>query len=340
MSKRAGEFITLDELLAEVGVDAARWFFASRARDDRHRLRHRAGQEAVEREPRLLRPVRARPDRVDPAQGRRGRAGAGDRRRRARSRARPRRRWPGRSPASRRSSRTPSRPRRPRASPPTPPSSRRRSTASTATRGSSTPDEPERSAARLALAERRADHARQRARRCSGSPRPTRCSAATASARAAAGQARRAGDLGGRRRVVRGDEDPARRAAGAGRTWPTPPAAFERGRWRPSRTRSASASVSQAVSMTTAQAPSGPSITASRSPPQPAAAVVAAAAGDAASRSQIASWNSPNVSWSGTVQPAPSRSRGRPGGSRRPAPRRRRTSRGGGSARSTRASSS
>ena len=31
MSKRSGEFITLDELLAEVGVDAARWFFASRA---------------------------------------------------------------------------------------------------------------------------------------------------------------------------------------------------------------------------------------------------------------------------------------------------------------------
>src|SRR5580765_6276033 len=31
MSKRAGEFITLDELLGEVGVDAARWFFASRS---------------------------------------------------------------------------------------------------------------------------------------------------------------------------------------------------------------------------------------------------------------------------------------------------------------------
>jgi arginyl-tRNA synthetase len=31
MSKRSGEFITLDELLAEVGADAARWFFASRA---------------------------------------------------------------------------------------------------------------------------------------------------------------------------------------------------------------------------------------------------------------------------------------------------------------------
>ncbi len=31
MSKRTGEFITLDELLEEVGVDAARWFFGSRA---------------------------------------------------------------------------------------------------------------------------------------------------------------------------------------------------------------------------------------------------------------------------------------------------------------------
>ena len=31
MSKRSGAFITLDELLDEIGVDAARWFFASRA---------------------------------------------------------------------------------------------------------------------------------------------------------------------------------------------------------------------------------------------------------------------------------------------------------------------
>ena len=31
MSKRAGEFVTLDELLFEAGVDAARWFFASRS---------------------------------------------------------------------------------------------------------------------------------------------------------------------------------------------------------------------------------------------------------------------------------------------------------------------
>src|SRR4029079_8439642 len=31
MSKRAGEYVTLDELLEEAGGDAARWFFASRA---------------------------------------------------------------------------------------------------------------------------------------------------------------------------------------------------------------------------------------------------------------------------------------------------------------------
>jgi arginyl-tRNA synthetase len=31
MSKRAGEFVTLDELLEEIGVDAARWFFGARA---------------------------------------------------------------------------------------------------------------------------------------------------------------------------------------------------------------------------------------------------------------------------------------------------------------------
>jgi len=31
MSKRSGEFITLDEVLAEVGVDAARWYFSARA---------------------------------------------------------------------------------------------------------------------------------------------------------------------------------------------------------------------------------------------------------------------------------------------------------------------
>ena len=63
--------------------------------DDRDRLRHRAGEEAVGREPGLLRPVRACAHRVDPAQGRRGRPDAGSRRlgppgRRTRGAARPR----------------------------------------------------------------------------------------------------------------------------------------------------------------------------------------------------------------------------------------------------------
>jgi len=33
MSKRAGEFVTLEDLLAEIGVDAARWFLLSRSHD-------------------------------------------------------------------------------------------------------------------------------------------------------------------------------------------------------------------------------------------------------------------------------------------------------------------
>ena len=33
MSKRAGEFITLDELIDEIGDDAARWFLLARSHD-------------------------------------------------------------------------------------------------------------------------------------------------------------------------------------------------------------------------------------------------------------------------------------------------------------------
>ena len=33
MSKRAGEFVTLEDLLREIGVDAARWFLLSRSHD-------------------------------------------------------------------------------------------------------------------------------------------------------------------------------------------------------------------------------------------------------------------------------------------------------------------
>ena len=94
MSKRRGEFVTLDELIDEIGVDAARWFMLSRSHDTTIDLDLDAGHEAVEREPRLLRPVRARADRVDAAQGGRG---AG--RRRARRRARGARAGAGRARA-------------------------------------------------------------------------------------------------------------------------------------------------------------------------------------------------------------------------------------------------
>jgi arginyl-tRNA synthetase len=33
MSKRAGEFVTLDDLVTEIGVDAARWFLLARSHD-------------------------------------------------------------------------------------------------------------------------------------------------------------------------------------------------------------------------------------------------------------------------------------------------------------------
>ena len=219
MSKRAGEFITLDELLAEVGVDAARWFFASRAATTEHRLRHRAGQEAVEREPGLLRPVRARPDRLDPAQGGGGRAGARRRRSRVRSAGAPggragreRRSLPrGRRGRGRRA-------RRPTASPPTPPSSRRRSTASTATPGSWTPTRP--SGRRRGWPWPRPRGSRWRTRSvCSGSPRRTRCRHAGRS-----GGSGQPGPLSGETQDaatlpsvvgVAGDDDPAGLAARA-----------------------------------------------------------------------------------------------------------------------------
>jgi arginyl-tRNA synthetase len=38
MSKRAGEFVTLDDLVAEIGVDAARWFLLARSHDTKIEL--------------------------------------------------------------------------------------------------------------------------------------------------------------------------------------------------------------------------------------------------------------------------------------------------------------
>ncbi len=80
MSKRAGEFVTLDELLEEIGVDAMRWYLLARSHDTTVDLDLDLALRAVQREPRLLRAVRARADLLDPREGRRG--------------ARAKRRWP------------------------------------------------------------------------------------------------------------------------------------------------------------------------------------------------------------------------------------------------------
>ena len=81
MSKRRGEFVTLDDLHREIGVDAARFFMLSRSHDSTIDLDLDLARAAVDREPRLLRAVRARADRLGPAQGGRGagRARAGRR---------------------------------------------------------------------------------------------------------------------------------------------------------------------------------------------------------------------------------------------------------------------
>ena len=59
-SKRSGEFITLDELLAEIGVDAARWFFGARATSTGIDFDMDLATSAEQREPGVLRPVRPR----------------------------------------------------------------------------------------------------------------------------------------------------------------------------------------------------------------------------------------------------------------------------------------
>ena len=70
MSKRSGEFLTLDELLEEIGVDGGPLVVRLACGQLAHRRGHRAGAPAVGREPGLLRPVRARPDLLHPGQGR------------------------------------------------------------------------------------------------------------------------------------------------------------------------------------------------------------------------------------------------------------------------------
>ena len=163
MSKRAGTFVTLDDLLDAVGTDAARWFFASRAAHveidfDIELAKKQSAENPVyyvqyahARIASILR--KAAEAGLAPAAGvdgaARGRAGGG-----AGARA---------SRGCPRSSRTRSSPRRRRASPPTRPSSRRSSTRSTGTRGSSIPQQPGavRAAPRAGAGDQ--DDARQRA---------------------------------------------------------------------------------------------------------------------------------------------------------------------------------
>ena len=113
MSKRAGEFITLDDLLAEIGVDAARWYFGSRAHTSGIDLDiELAKKQSSDNPVYYVQYAHARVG-VDPAQGRGEPTWPPRPAWRARSPARPRRRLPASWFASRRSSRTRRRPRRP-----------------------------------------------------------------------------------------------------------------------------------------------------------------------------------------------------------------------------------
>ena len=75
MSKRAGLVVTLDDLIDAVGVDAARFVLVQRSHDQTIDLDLDLLVAAERREPGLLLPVRARPDRRRAAERRRRRAG-------------------------------------------------------------------------------------------------------------------------------------------------------------------------------------------------------------------------------------------------------------------------
>ena len=68
MSKRRGDVVFLDEFLDEVGVDAARWYLVNRGHDQTIEIDVDLAAEKTPEEPGLLRPVRARADRRDPAE--------------------------------------------------------------------------------------------------------------------------------------------------------------------------------------------------------------------------------------------------------------------------------
>ena len=71
MSKRAGTVVTIDDIVGAIGVDAARYALARYSLDSPIDLDLGPVDPAQQRQPRLLRAVRARQDRVAAARGRR-----------------------------------------------------------------------------------------------------------------------------------------------------------------------------------------------------------------------------------------------------------------------------
>ena len=173
MSKRRGDVVFLDELIDEIGVDAARWYLVNRGPDQTIEIDVDLARGEDPEEPRLLRPVRARAHRRDPAQRRRARsadaeppaelAARGARARQAPRRVPRDRGGGGRAPRARRRSRTT------RSGSPT------TSTASTTTTGCSA---REAEAFRLGLCEATQRGDRVAASTSSGSRRPTGCKCA------------------------------------------------------------------------------------------------------------------------------------------------------------------
>ncbi len=72
MSKRAGDFVTLADVVSEVGKDVVRFMMLTQARRHAARFRLREGGRGVEGQSGLLRPVRPCADQLAEAQGRRG----------------------------------------------------------------------------------------------------------------------------------------------------------------------------------------------------------------------------------------------------------------------------
>ena len=73
LSKRAGTIVTLTELVDEIGVDALRYSLARYPADSPLDARRRRDHQGVQRQPRLLRAVRPRPDLPDDGERRRPR---------------------------------------------------------------------------------------------------------------------------------------------------------------------------------------------------------------------------------------------------------------------------